>query len=186
MSRKWYVLGSVLLAVLLAGQASAIQVGHTMFPGRPKSTDKVDFNVSVTNDGTTTITSVVVDIAFSFWSSQTMGMYADQPDPNDNTKSTDVAPGAKTTFHASLRLSEVGPKLGNATSFTYNFTVYYSLRINGSEVNRTEYTTSDNTVTISKAAPAEKKSPGFEGLLLLPAAAFASILLGRRLRRKGP
>lgn len=184
MVRKWSVLWCFVLLVLLAGQASAIQVSPIVTPSKPKSNDKMNFNVTVTNNGTDIITSVVVDIAYSFWQSQVMGMYPDQPNPNDDSVSTDVAPGAKTTFHATLNLAQVAAKLGNSSSFTYNFTVYYSLKINGSEVNRTDMKTIDYTVTISKA-PAAKKSPGFEGLLLVPAAAMAAILLGRRGKRRG-
>jgi len=178
MSRKWIMLCSVLLLVALAGQATAIQVGQTATPAKPKSDAKVMFNLSVTNNETGNITEVSVNVGYSWSSTYFDSMLADQPG-RDELTTGDIAPGGKVTFHTELNLKLQGLKAGK--SYTYNYTVYYWHKDGTQRVNQTHYTTPEYTLsTASNPAPA--KSPGFEGLLLAPAVVLAAVLAWRKYR----
>jgi len=180
MVKRWIVFWSILSLVALVGQASAIQVDPGLSPSKPKKTDKITFNVTVTNNETDAITAVEVWISFSFKESESTGLTPDQPNPNDDSVSADVAPAGKTTFHATFNLAlETSTKLGK--SFTYNFTINYWHKVNGTEVNRSSTKTVDYTVTFATAAAA-KKNPGFEMLVLVPAVVIAAMLVRRRVR----
>ena len=170
---------SVLLLVTMAGQASAIQIYPTVSPANPAAKDKLDFKCAVTNNETEPITSISVEIAFSFWKNTVFGMHSEDSNTKDKLESGDIAPGKKAAFHAEVDLARVGAELGK--SFTYSYSVYYYPKPGGIEGNRTTYTTTDCTMSIS-AAHAPKKTPGFDLPIIVPAIGIALALVWRKVR----
>ena len=178
MSRKWIMLWSLLLLVALGGQSAAIQVSQTVNPASPKKDAKITFNITITNNETVNMTDIGVNIGYSWDPASSDSLLSDRPSRDELTAGP-VAPAGKVTFHLEINLKNEGLSAGK--SYAYNYTVVYWHMDGNQRVNQTFYTTPNYTFkTASNPAPA--KSPGFEGLLLVPAVVLAAMLAWRKCR----
>jgi len=177
MTRSWSVLLSILMILTITGQASAVQLNHTISPSKPAPKDKIDFSVTVSNDETVPLTEIEVSVAFSFWNHVVLGTHSEDPGTKDKEASGDIAPGGKTYFHGILDTALEG--IYELKSFTYNFSVYLIRKPGGVKEPGTTITIGNYTMLLTSHSTA-KKTPGFDSLLSVLSLGILLIMVRRK------